>query len=93
MAYYLVQHGKAHSKEDDPEQGLTEEGIQETLKIAQLLLSKTSKILTLRTSNNPVIARQRSCRGNPENKAFRLNQYTNPPRVDLISQSKSLTTS
>ena len=43
--------------------------------------------LTLRTSNNPVIARQRSCRGNPENKAFRLNQYTNPPRVDLISQS------
>ena len=44
MAYYLVQHGKAHAKENDPEQGLTEEGIQETLKIGQLLLSKTSNI-------------------------------------------------
>jgi phosphohistidine phosphatase len=44
MDYYLVQHGSAYSKEDDPNRGLTEEGITETKKMAQLLLSKKSTI-------------------------------------------------
>jgi phosphohistidine phosphatase len=34
MALYLVQHGKSLAKEIDPEQGLSEEGIAETERIA-----------------------------------------------------------
>ncbi len=36
MAIYLVQHGKSLPKEADPEQGLSQEGITETRRIAQL---------------------------------------------------------
>lgn len=35
MALYLVQHGKSLTKDIDPEQGLSEEGIAETRRIAQ----------------------------------------------------------
>jgi len=35
MALYLVQHGRSFSKDQDPEQGLTETGINEVKKIAQ----------------------------------------------------------
>jgi phosphohistidine phosphatase len=35
MALYLVQHGKSLSKEEDPEQGLSEEGISEVEKVAE----------------------------------------------------------
>lgn len=34
MAIYLVQHGKSHPKEVDPEQGLSEQGIAEVKLIA-----------------------------------------------------------
>jgi phosphohistidine phosphatase len=34
MSLYLVQHGKSLSKEVDPEQGLSEEGIAEVTRIA-----------------------------------------------------------
>jgi phosphohistidine phosphatase len=34
MALYLVQHGKSLSKEDDPEQGLSPEGISDVSRIA-----------------------------------------------------------
>jgi phosphohistidine phosphatase len=36
MALYLVQHGKSLAKEIDPEQGLSEDGIAETERIAAL---------------------------------------------------------
>jgi phosphohistidine phosphatase len=36
MALYLVQHGKSLSKDVDPDQGLSEEGITETKRIAQV---------------------------------------------------------
>ena len=36
MALYLVQHGKSLSKEQDPEQGLSQEGIAEVSRIADV---------------------------------------------------------
>ena len=36
MALYLVQHGKSFSKDQDPEQGLTETGIDEVQLIAEV---------------------------------------------------------
>jgi phosphohistidine phosphatase len=36
MALYLVQHGKSLPKDQDPDQGLSEEGIAETEQIARL---------------------------------------------------------
>ena len=36
MALYLVQHGKSLSKDVDPDQGLSEEGIAETGRIAEV---------------------------------------------------------
>ena len=44
MAYYFVQHGKSYSKEDDPQQSLTEEGIQETKKVAEALGTRIIKL-------------------------------------------------
>ena len=36
MALYLVQHGKSFSKEEDPEQGLSPEGIADVNRIAEV---------------------------------------------------------
>jgi len=36
MALYLIQHGKSLPKDQDPDQGLSEEGITETERIANL---------------------------------------------------------
>jgi phosphohistidine phosphatase len=36
MALFLVQHGKSLSKDKDPEQGLSEEGVSEVKKIAKV---------------------------------------------------------
>ncbi len=36
MALYLVQHGKSLSKDQDPEQGLSEEGIADVNRIAEV---------------------------------------------------------
>ena len=36
MALYLVQHGKSHRKDNDPEQGLTDEGQAEVARIADV---------------------------------------------------------
>lgn len=36
MAIYLVQHGKSLAKDKDPEQGLSEEGIAEVKRIAEV---------------------------------------------------------
>lgn len=44
MRYYLVQHGKSYSKEEDPNRSLTDAGIEETQVIAKLLLEKSSRI-------------------------------------------------
>jgi len=35
MRVYLIQHGKAKSKEEDPERGLSEEGLHETRRTAE----------------------------------------------------------
>ena len=37
MRIYLVQHGKAKSKEEDPERSLTIEGIEESTQMGELL--------------------------------------------------------
>ena len=37
MKVYLMQHGIAKPKEQDPEQGLTEQGIQDTEKLSQFV--------------------------------------------------------
>lgn len=37
MKLYLMQHGKAKPKEEDPERGLTEEGIEEVERVAVFL--------------------------------------------------------
>lgn len=42
MAIYLVQHGKSLAKDIDPERGLSDEGIAEVQKVAQL--AKENKI-------------------------------------------------
>jgi phosphohistidine phosphatase len=39
MALYLVQHGKAESKEEDPDRPLTQEGAREVRKVAAFLES------------------------------------------------------
>jgi phosphohistidine phosphatase len=50
MAYYLVQHGKALTKEQDNEQALSEEGIYETKLIASKLKDKHIKITAINHS-------------------------------------------
>jgi len=40
MYLYLVQHGESKSKEDDPERSLTENGIQNTEKVARYVAKK-----------------------------------------------------
>lgn len=48
MALYVVQHGKSLAKEIDPEKGLSEEGVAQVLRIAQVAKGysvKVSKIL------------------------------------------------
>ena len=39
MALYLVQHGKSQPKDIDPEQGLSDEGVTETKRIAEVAAS------------------------------------------------------
>lgn len=41
--FYLVQHGEAKSKEEDPERHLTEKGIEESKKVAYHLSEKRVK--------------------------------------------------
>ena len=42
MKLYLIQHGQALSKEEDPERGLSEAGIADVRKVAALLQGKIS---------------------------------------------------
>jgi phosphohistidine phosphatase len=44
MRVYLIQHGKAKSKEEDPARGLTEEGREETRKIAGFFGKKSPEV-------------------------------------------------
>ncbi len=37
MKIYLVQHGINHAKEDDPEKGLSEQGVEDVKKLAQFI--------------------------------------------------------
>jgi phosphohistidine phosphatase len=50
MALYLVQHGKSLPKEIDPQQGLSEEGIAEVERIAQLAKGYNIKVRQIRHS-------------------------------------------
>lgn len=50
MALYLVQHGKSLPKEIDPEQGLSEEGIVEVKRIAQLAKGYNIQVSQIRHS-------------------------------------------
>ena len=40
MKIYLVRHGIAHSKSDDPERSLTEEGKDEVIKVASFIIKE-----------------------------------------------------
>ena len=50
MALYLVQHGKSLSKEIDPGKGLSEEGIAEVQRIAQVAAGYGCKVTQIRHS-------------------------------------------
>jgi phosphohistidine phosphatase len=50
MALYLVQHGKSLPKEIDPEQGLSEEGIAEVERIAQVAKGYNVQVRQIRHS-------------------------------------------
>lgn len=43
VLFYIVQHGEAKSKEEDPERHLTEKGKEETRKVAEYLSKKGIK--------------------------------------------------
>jgi len=50
MALYLVQHGKSLSKNVDPEQGISEEGIAETKSIADVARGYQIKVSSIKQS-------------------------------------------
>lgn len=59
MRVYLVQHGRAFLKEEDPERRLTEEGVKETEMMAKYLkrigvrndqISRSEKIRAIETA-------------------------------------------
>ena len=50
MALYLVQHGKSLPKDQDPDQGLSEEGIKETEMIAKTAKEKGVAVSQVRHS-------------------------------------------
>ena len=50
MALYLVQHGKSLPKDVDPDQGLSEEGIAETKRIADVARGYRVKVSLIRQS-------------------------------------------
>lgn len=50
MALYLVQHGKSLPKDQDPDQGLSEEGAAETERIARTAVEKGVTVSRIRHS-------------------------------------------
>ena len=50
MALYLVQHGKSHSKEEDPERSLTYEGQAEAEQMAQIAQESGVKLNAIKHS-------------------------------------------
>lgn len=50
MALYLVQHGKSLPKDVDPDQGLSDEGIVETKRIADVARGYQVEVLLIRQS-------------------------------------------
>jgi phosphohistidine phosphatase len=50
MALYLIQHGKSLPKDQDPDQGLSEEGITETERIANLAQDYGVRVSQIRHS-------------------------------------------
>ena len=50
MALYLIQHGKSLSKDQDPDQGLSAEGIAETERVANLAKDNGVSISQIRHS-------------------------------------------
>lgn len=50
MALYLVQHGKSLPKDQDPDQGLSEEGAAETERIARTAVDKGVTVSQIRHS-------------------------------------------
>ena len=50
MALYLIQHGKSLPKDQDPDQGLSQEGIAETERMANLAKDHGVKVTQIRHS-------------------------------------------
>jgi phosphohistidine phosphatase len=50
MALYLIQHGKSLPKDQDPDQGLSEDGITETERIAHQAQNDGVKVSQIRHS-------------------------------------------
>ena len=44
MALFLVQHGKSLPKEEDPDRGLSKQGIEETRVVAQMAVDKNVQV-------------------------------------------------
>lgn len=50
MSLYLVQHGKCFSEDEDPERSLTEEGISEVRRIAEVARNYSIKVSIIKHS-------------------------------------------
>ena len=50
MALFLVQHGKSLSKDVDPDQGLSEEGVAETKRIAEVAKGYNVNVASIKHS-------------------------------------------
>ncbi len=50
MALYLVQHGRSRPKDVDPDQGLSDEGIAETKRIAEVALNYRIQVALIKQS-------------------------------------------
>lgn len=50
MALFLVQHGKSLPKDKDPEKGLSEEGIEEVKRIAEVAKEYKVSVLCIKQS-------------------------------------------
>jgi len=88
MSIYLVQHGKAHPKDLDPDRNLNSEGITETVSIAMTLKKRQVKIAKIFHSGKArsmetaaIFAKELGIKDKP----FQINGITPNDPVDTFS--------
>ena len=58
MSIYLVQHGKSLPKDVDPQQGLSQQGISDTTRIAGVAAGYSVHVGSIKHTGKPVHVRQ-----------------------------------